>query len=401
MGKHKSVVCEKCYRVMRSDYLKIHIMNRHQKRLDTETLHTSNISSIRSLINKDNDSKSELLSSTFVNKPSNLDEERIIRKLKMDKAEYTEKIILGEMIHKNVIKYEIPEACIPIEYKGPLDLYMKQKQCVDTKNIILKYWQQDLLNYMKPSDRELIWVYGTNGNEGKSWFQKFTASKLGFDKVVCGLDIKNKTSSICHILSKRSLITIDTYLFNVSRSQNEYEKVNYEVLEQIKDGKIITSKYDTKELKLVTPNIVVIFSNYAPDTKQMSKDRWTIFSIRNDDLIVKTKSELKQSTEKKDYKGIFTSPGIGIDETDDVNHVPQAKSSWFGGNEQSPQLVDTVQVQCVPNVVDTAQVKPISSPELPFVSKSSLNHHDETVIVVQAPKRKLNIFDVYRRSFNK
>ena len=115
MGKHKSVVCEKCYRVMRSDYLKIHIMNRHQKRLDTETLHTSNISSIRSLINKDNDSKSELLSSTFVNKPSNLDEERIIRKLKMDKAEYNEKIILGEMIHKNVIKYEKLEACITYE----------------------------------------------------------------------------------------------------------------------------------------------------------------------------------------------------------------------------------------------------------------------------------------------
>ena len=177
--------------------------------------------------------------------------------------------------------------------------------------------------------------------------------------------------------------------------------MNYEVLEQIKDGKIITSKYDSRELKLVTPNIVVIFSNYAPDTKQMSKDRWTIFSIRNDDLIVKTKSELKQSTEKKDYKGIFTSPGIGIDETDDVNHVPQAKSSWFGGNEQSPQLVDTVQVQCVPNVVDTAQVNPISSSELPFVSKSSLDHHDETVIVARAPKRKLNILDVYRRSLNK
>ena len=340
-------------------------------------------------------------STTSVQKPSNFDEERIIKELKMKDVEYTEKIILGEMIHKNVIKYKMQEASIPIEYKGPLDLYMTQKQCVDTKNVILKYWQQDLLNYMKPSERELIWVYGTNGNEGKSWFQKFVESKFGSDKVLCGLDIKNKTSSICHILSKRSLITIDTYLFNVSRSQNEYDKVNYEVLEQLKDGKIITSKYDSRELKLVTPNIVVIFSNYAPDTKQMSKDRWTIFSIRNDDLIVKTKSELKQSTEKKDYKGIFTSPGIGIDETDDVNHVPQAKSSWFGGNEQSPQLVDTVQVQCVPNVVDTAQVNPISSSELPFVSKSSLDHHDETVIVARAPKRKLNILDVYRRSLNK
>ena len=84
-----------------------------------------------------------------------------------------------------------------------------------------------------------------------------------------------------------------------------------------------------------------------------------------------------------------------------MNHIPQAKSSWFGGYEQSPHLVDTVQVRFVPNVVDTAQVKPISSPELPFVSKSSLDHHDETVIVARAPKRKLNILDVYRRSLNK
>ena len=56
MGRNKSVVCQKCYRVMHSDYLKTHIMKRHQKRLDTETLHTSNISSIKSLINKDIDS---------------------------------------------------------------------------------------------------------------------------------------------------------------------------------------------------------------------------------------------------------------------------------------------------------------------------------------------------------
>ena len=111
--------------------------------------------------------------------------------------------------------------------------------------------------------------------------------------------------------------------------------------------------------------------------------------------------ELKQSTEKKDYKGIFTSPGIGIDETDEVNHVPQTKGNWFDGKAKSPKLVDTVQVQCVLNVVDTVQVKPISSSERIVVSKSSLDHHDETVIVAQAPKRKLNIFNSYLRSLKK
>jgi hypothetical protein len=34
-----------------------------------------------------------------------------------------------------------------------------------------------------------------------------------------------------------------------------------------------------------TPNIVVVFSNEAPEVKQLSKDRWKIFQIRDDDLL--------------------------------------------------------------------------------------------------------------------
>ena len=81
-----------------------------------------------------------------------------------------------------------------------------------------------------------------------------------------------------------------------------------------------------------------------------------------------------------------------------MNHVPQTKGNWLDGKAKSPQLIDTVQVQCVPNVADTVLVKPISSSECLVVSKSSLDHHDETVKVAQAPKRKLNIFDSYLRS---
>ena len=40
-----------------------------------------------------------------------------------------------------------------------------------------------------------------------------------------------------------------------------------------------------KELKFKTPNTVVVFSNEKPDVKELSKDRWKIFRIRDDDLI--------------------------------------------------------------------------------------------------------------------
>ena len=32
-------------------------------------------------------------------------------------------------------------------------------------------------------------------------------------------------------------------------------------------------------------NTVVVFSNEAPDVSELSKDRWKIFRIRDDDLI--------------------------------------------------------------------------------------------------------------------
>ena len=35
-------------------------------------------------------------------------------------------------------------------------IYKEQKQNVDVENVILKSWQESLLNYMKPSDREIF-----------------------------------------------------------------------------------------------------------------------------------------------------------------------------------------------------------------------------------------------------
>ena len=57
------------------------------------------------------------------------------------------------------------------------------------------------------------------------------------------------------------------------------------MLEQIKSGRTLAAKFDSKELKFHTPNMVVVFSNEKPDIKQLSKDRWKIFQIRDDDLL--------------------------------------------------------------------------------------------------------------------
>ena len=61
--------------------------------------------------------------------------------------------------------------------------------------------------------------------------------------------------------------------------------MNYELLEQIKNGRTFAAKFDSKELKFHTHNTIVVFSNEKPDVGQMSKDRWKIFQIRDDDLL--------------------------------------------------------------------------------------------------------------------
>ena len=79
-------------------------------------------------------------------------------------------------------------------------------------------------------------------------------------------------------------MTIDTFLFDVGKANTE-NGVNYELLEKIKNGRTVASKFDSKELKFKTPNTVVVFSNEKPDVKELSKDRWKIFRIRDNDLI--------------------------------------------------------------------------------------------------------------------
>ena len=39
--------------------------------------------------------------------------------------------------------------------------------------MILRPWQEKLVELIKPSERDIIWIVGSVGNEGKTWFQKY------------------------------------------------------------------------------------------------------------------------------------------------------------------------------------------------------------------------------------
>ena len=252
MGRNKEVVCKKCCRVMRNDHL-----NRHMK-LHKKLRENSLDSIYSSSPSLHEDDESEFSSSATdweapVQKEAPLEREGIIKTIKLDAAEYKNKLKLGKIVYEEIEEHEIPEESLRREYKEAKELYIKHKKNIDLDNVILRPWQKALLNHIKPSTREVIWVIGKQGNEGKSWFQEYMESKFGWGKVICGMDIKMKKGSICHVLSKRSLMTTDTFLFDVGKANTDHE-VNYELLEKIKNGRTVAAKFDSRELKFNTPN---------------------------------------------------------------------------------------------------------------------------------------------------
>ena len=204
------------------------------------------------------------------------------------KQEYEEKITLGENVYMILGEGEVPEDYLPKEMKEALDIYMKQAQELYYNNVELKPWQKELLEYMDhPTQRQIIWIVGKSCGEGKSWFQKYVKSIYGARKVVSGINLRASTPNICHVLSKQPLSTADIFLFNIGKAKKKTDAVNYEVLEDLKDGDAFAAKYNSQQLKIRTPNVVMVFSNEGPDTNQLAIDRWKLLYITDDNLEVR------------------------------------------------------------------------------------------------------------------
>ena len=101
----------------------------------------------------------------------------------------------------------------------------------------------------------------------------------GSSRAVSGIDLKTGSKHISQSLRKYPLARADIFLFNLGKSKKNFENVNYEMLESLKDGKAFSEKYDSEKLKIKTPNVVMVFSNHFPETEELAVDRWKLFSI--------------------------------------------------------------------------------------------------------------------------
>ena len=132
-------------------------------------------------------------------------------------------------------------------------------------------------NFIPSSNKQRIWfkiqlivkLFGWKVHAAmkvKTWFQKYLQSLLGRERVI-QLDLKNSMGNIMQILRKQSLSTLDTFMFNDVRSGLSETRCN-NVLENIKDGCSIASKYSSEIIQFKTPHVVIVFSNADPDMTQ-------------------------------------------------------------------------------------------------------------------------------------
>lgn len=173
-------------------------------------------------------------------------------------------------------------------------------------------WQQRIIDDISkpPNNRSIIWIFDNDGLAGKSSFIDYveyyfpdksrTITQLG-DSYHGATLIKNEIEGW----------TGDTIFIDLARSQNS-DKI-YPVLEDIKNGRISTLKYQGKTIRFHTCHVVV-FANFLPKLEAMSMDRWDIRHVKKPDKYPDTGSVKPLPPKMIPLESPKGSPRLTIDE---------------------------------------------------------------------------------------
>lgn len=136
----------------------------------------------------------------------------------------------------------------------------------------------------KAEKRTIYWVYDV-GNQGKSEFARYM--EIVYPDKVIGFE-NGKTADIAFMINtmknKVNLTNSPIFILDIPRSG--IKSFNYQCIETLKNGKIVSPKYESSRLLFNTPHILV-FANEQPEFENMTMDRWKIFEIIDKKLIAK------------------------------------------------------------------------------------------------------------------
>jgi len=135
----------------------------------------------------------------------------------------------------------------------------------------LHQWQADMNVVLngEPDDRTIRFIVDHTGNNGKTWFAHYYASLHDRVQVLQ----PGKKADMAYALDA----TVRTLFIDAPRSK-QGEFLQYDFLEQCKDGYVFSSKYESR-VKTLSKCHVVVLMNEEPDMTKLSADRYEIIRL--------------------------------------------------------------------------------------------------------------------------
>lgn len=145
------------------------------------------------------------------------------------------------------------------------------------EGLTFKPWQTEIAQIIQGpvDDRKIYWYWEKNGGVGKTSFAKHLCIK-NKNKMIY---VSGKVADVKFGIAKFVLshTNIKAVMFDVCRSHED--EISYEALESIKNGIFFSSKYES-DMCIFNPPHIIVFANFAPDQRALSKDRWVITEIK-------------------------------------------------------------------------------------------------------------------------
>lgn len=175
----------------------------------------------------------------------------------------------GELIYTNMLAYSGQDVAF---------LDRKEAHYPWQKELFNIVFNDDVLLFKKPHDRKILWFADFGGNTGKSKFTKWICLRNSRAVKVPFGSASQLRSSIISMGPKRM------YMLDIPRTigQDDDMKAIYSLLEDLKNGFVVSSMYGKNAVLLMDPPHVVVFSNQFPEIKRMSSDRWHTCGIHKD-----------------------------------------------------------------------------------------------------------------------
>lgn len=141
-------------------------------------------------------------------------------------------------------------------------------------------WQASVIEMLNGPvhSRKVLWLVDFAGCGGKSTFAKWQCFTR--KRAVCFS--YGKGNDLLHLASKHGAQRV--FFFDLTRAKASDLGVQdlYQAIEQIKNGHIMSGKYEGTTLLFKRPHVVV-FSNQEPQREHLSADRWDVRYINPHD----------------------------------------------------------------------------------------------------------------------